>query len=80
VAELTVYSTSWCGYCVRLKRQLSQQGVTFAEVNIEEDAEAEAFVKSANGGNALVPTVLLPDGRVLSNPPVADVLAGLAAS
>jgi mycoredoxin len=80
VAELTVYSTSWCGYCVRLKRQLSQQGVTFAEVNIEEDAEAEAFVKSANGGNALVPTVLLPDGRVLSNPPVADVLAGLTTS
>ncbi len=79
MAELTVYSTSWCGYCVRLKRQLTQQGLTFAEVDIEQDPEAEAFVRAANGGNAMVPTVLLPNGKVLSNPPAADVIAGVAA-
>ena len=27
---LTMYTTSWCGYCVRLKSQLKRYGVTFA--------------------------------------------------
>jgi mycoredoxin len=65
---LTVYSTPWCGYCVRLKRQLDSGGVAYTEVNIEQDPTAEAFVKGANGGNATVPTVVFADGSVLTNP------------
>ena len=29
---LTVYTTSWCGYCLRLKRQLEREGIPFTEV------------------------------------------------
>ena len=32
-----MYTTSWCGYCVRLKAQLQRFGVPFEEVNIELD-------------------------------------------
>ena len=35
--ELTMYSTTWCGYCRRLKLQLDEAGIAYREVNIERD-------------------------------------------
>jgi mycoredoxin len=71
----TLYSTPWCGYCVRLKRQLDREGVRYSEVDIEQDPQAEAIVKQANGGNATVPTLVFEDGSSLTNPSVKQVLA-----
>ena len=71
----TVYSTPWCGYCVRLKRQLDREGVSYAEVDIEADPSAEKLVKDANGGNATVPTLIFADGTSLTNPSLKQVLA-----
>ncbi len=70
----TVYSTPWCGYCVRLKRQLKSKGLDFAEVDIELDPEAEKIVKAANAGNATVPTLVFADGSSLTNPTLREVL------
>jgi len=77
--QLTIYSTQWCGYCQRLKAQLDRAGVLFTEVDIERDEVAAEFVASVNGGNRTVPTVLLPNGVALTNPPLATVLEALAA-
>jgi mycoredoxin len=73
----TLYSTPWCGYCVRLKRQLDREGVSFREVDIEQDPQAESVVKEANGGNATVPTLVFDDGSALTNPSLKQVLAKL---
>lgn len=73
----TLYSTPWCGYCLRLKRQLDREGVAFNEVDIEQDPQAEAIVKQANGGNATVPTLVFDDGSALTNPSLKQVLAKL---
>ena len=75
---LVMFSTTWCGYCVRLKRFLEREGIAYVEVNIEEDEDAAAFVTSHNGGNRTVPTVRFPNGRALTNPSPAEVLAELA--
>ena len=72
-APLTMYTTSWCGYCVRLKSQLQREGIDFVEVNIEEDPAAAEFVMSVNGGNQTVPTVLLPGGEALTNPSIKQL-------
>jgi mycoredoxin len=71
----TVYSTPWCGYCVRLKRQLDREGVSYAEVDIEADPSAEQLVKAVNGGNATVPTLIFADGSSMTNPSLKQVLA-----
>ncbi|MFE3324834.1 mycoredoxin [Streptomyces sp. NPDC059176] len=71
--SLTMYSTTWCGYCRRLKGQLEREGISFVEVNIEEDPQSAAFVEKANGGNQTVPTVLFADGSTLTNPSLAQV-------
>ncbi|MDD9207481.1 mycoredoxin [Georgenia sp. 10Sc9-8] len=70
---ITMYSTTWCGYCRRLKSQLSSQGIGFTEVNIEHDPGSAAFVEKVNGGNQTVPTVLFPDGSAATNPSLAQV-------
>ena len=80
MSELTIYSTSWCGYCHRLMSQLDREGIAYTSVNIEQDAEAAAFVEGVNGGNQTVPTVKFPNGNVLTNPTAAQVKAELAAA
>jgi mycoredoxin len=76
---LTMYSTTWCGHCMRLKRMLDREGIAYAEVNIEEDPAAAEFVMRVNGGNRTVPTVVFPGGAALTNPSIDQVKAALAA-
>ncbi|MFK4109205.1 mycoredoxin [Streptomyces sp. NPDC002176] len=81
---VTMYSTTWCGYCRRLKGQLDREGIPFTEINIEHDPEALAFVEKANDGNQTVPTVrVVPaDGgpeAVMTNPSLAQVKQALSA-
>ena len=79
-APVTMYATSWCGYCVRLKRLMQTEGIDFAEVNIEVDAQAADVVMAANGGNRTVPTLVFADGSALTNPSIDQVKARLARS
>jgi mycoredoxin len=75
---LTMYSTSWCGYCHRLKSQLDREGIGYTVVDIEADQSAAEFVMSVNGGNRTVPTVRFPDGSALTNPSIVQVKQRLA--
>src|SRR6478609_9352763 len=60
---LTMYTTDWCGYCVRLKDGLERAGISFEEVNIERQPDA-----ARGQGKA---------GRLMPWTPVApDSLAG----
>jgi mycoredoxin len=76
---LTMYSTTWCGYCRRLKTQLDRDGIAYVEVDIERTPSAAEFVMKVNGGNQTVPTVHFPNGTALTNPTLAQVKAELAA-
>jgi mycoredoxin len=78
-AMLTMYTTDWCGYCVRLKTGLEREGIAYDEVNIERVPDAAEVVMKVNGGNRTVPTVVFPDGTALTNPSLRDVKAKLAA-
>lgn len=77
---ITMFSTTWCGYCRQLKNRLDREGVPYTEVNVELDPDAATFVEGVNGGNQTVPTVLFPDGSALTNPSLAEVLAALRAA
>ncbi|MFI6426276.1 mycoredoxin [Promicromonospora sp. NPDC050880] len=74
-----MYSTTWCGYCRRLRTQLDSAGIGYTVVDIEEHPEAAAFVEQVNGGNQTVPTVVYPDGSAATNPSLVDVKQALAA-
>jgi mycoredoxin len=75
---LTMYSTTWCGYCMRLKAQLDREGIGYRVIDIDHDEAAATFVMSVNGGNQTVPTVRFPDGSALTNPTIVQVKEQLA--
>jgi mycoredoxin len=77
-APLTIYTTSWCGFCNRLKTVLKANGISYDEVDIEYDGAAAEFVGAVNGGNKTVPTVKFADGSTLTNPSAGEVKAKLA--
>jgi mycoredoxin len=78
MSDFTVYTTSWCGFCARLKSQLRQQGIGFNEVDIETNPEAVGIVTKINNGNETVPTVVFSDGFALTNPSVSQINERLA--
>lgn len=75
---LTIYSTTWCGPCQRLKSQIAREGIPYTNVDIDENPEAASFVMSVNGGNQTVPTVVFADGSSLTNPSLIEVKSRLA--
>ncbi|SDX47925.1 mycoredoxin [Modestobacter sp. DSM 44400] len=75
---VTMYTTSWCGYCVRLKKLMQREGIEYGEVNIELDEGAAELVMKANGGNQTVPTLVFADGSALTNPSIDQVKSQLA--
>ena len=72
-----MYSTDWCGYCQRLKAQMTREGIPFTEVNIEANPEAADLVEDVNNGNQTVPTLQFPDGTFATNPSIGQVKAHL---
>lgn len=75
----TMYTTSWCGFCARLRRGLQHEGITYDEVDIEDVEGAVDIVMSANGGDRTVPTLVFEDGTSMTNPSIAQVMEKLAA-
>lgn len=78
--SVTMFTTSWCGYCKRLKPQMDQAGIQYTEVNIEELPNGAQVVEQANGGNQTVPTLLFSDSSTLTNPSLAQVKEAIAAA
>jgi mycoredoxin len=76
--QLTMYSTSWCGYCHRLAGQLDREGIEYAVVDIEAQPDAASIVEQVNAGNRTVPTLVFADGSALTNPSVREVMAKLS--
>ncbi len=71
--SFVMYSTTWCGYCKRLKSQLADLGISFEEINIEEVAGTAEIVEKVNGGNQTVPTLVFSDGSAMTNPSAKQV-------
>ena len=74
---ITMFTTTWCGYCTRLKGDLKRAGIGYTEINIEEVEGTAELVATLNVGNQTVPTVLFPDGSSATNPSLAEVQARL---
>ncbi len=75
---VVIYWRPGCGFCARLRSTLGDRADDAQWINIWQDKEAAAFVRSVNDGNEVVPTVVL-DGIPVTNPNPKVVLDKLAA-
>jgi mycoredoxin len=55
--DITMYSTSWCGYCKKARRWLVSNGLPFVEKDVEKDAAAGAEFRALTGGRGGVPVI-----------------------
>jgi glutaredoxin 3 len=61
MALVQVYSTRWCGYCVRAKALLEQLGIQYEDVMLDDDPHFRATLHDKTGGWT-VPQILV-DGQ-----------------
>jgi thioredoxin reductase (NADPH) len=70
---ITVYGAVWCPDCKRAKNFFAEHRVPYLNVNIEEEAEGVAFVEKINKGMRVIPTIIFPDGEILTEPSNAQL-------
>ena len=66
--KLRVIGASWCPDCKRAKTFLGQHRIEFDWVDMESDPSAQAEVERINGGKRIIPTIIFPDGSILTEP------------
>jgi glutaredoxin 3 len=60
MASITMYTTRWCGYCVRAKALLDARGLAYEEINLDDDPGFRATLQELTGGWT-VPQILIGD-------------------
>ena len=78
VTSITMFTTTWCGHCRRLKRQMTEAGLTFEEVDLDRDPSHDGRIVAATGGHRIVPTLDV-GGKLLVNPTIAEVASAASA-
>ena len=61
MATVQMYTTRWCGYCVRAKTLLEARGIEFEEIELDDDPGFRRRLMELTGGWT-VPQILI-DGR-----------------
>ncbi len=62
--EVTMYTTSWCPYCVRAKDLLAKKGQSVQEINVELVDGARDEMVTRSGGRMTVPQIFIGDRHV----------------
>ena len=74
---ITVYSTTWCGHCKRLLRQLREADIAFQLVDLDQQPEYGRRIEAKTGGYRTVPTLDI-GGDLFVNPSIDEVQEALA--
>lgn len=64
MSQVTMYTTSWCPYCVRAKTLLNAKGASIQEINVEEVDGARDEMVARSGGKMTVPQIFVGDTHV----------------
>ena len=75
--SIVMYSTNWCPDCFRAKKVMQSMQVQFDEIDITEDEEATEMVIRMNNGHRSVPTIVFPDGSILTEPSIMTLMQKL---
>ena len=62
-SKVLIYSTSWCGPCANAKRLLTEYGISFEEIDIEDKGMNREDLFEITGGRT-VPQIII-DGKTI---------------
>ena len=58
MCRIQVYTTRWCGYCVRAKALLDSKGLPYEEISLDDDPGFRRNLHELTGGRT-VPQILI---------------------
>ena len=58
MSRIQIYTTRWCGYCVRAKALLDGKGIAYEEIALDDDPAFRANLQQLTGGWT-VPQILI---------------------
>ena len=64
MAEVTIYSTMFCGYCAAAKRLLAKKGAAFEEIDVAFTRSARDEMVARAGGRTSVPQIFIGETHV----------------
>ena len=64
MAEVTIYTTMTCPYCMRAKALLGKKGVKFHEVDVSGNAAKRDEMTTRAGGRYTVPQIFIGETHV----------------
>ena len=64
MAEITIYTTEYCGFCRRAKALLDEKGAGYNEIDVTYDPVKRAEMAARSGGNRRVPQVFIAETHV----------------
>lgn len=59
--EVTIYSTTFCPYCVRAKQLLERKGIDFKEINLSNEAPEVRIELMQRTNHRTVPQIFIKD-------------------
>lgn len=59
-----IYTTNYCGYCVRAKDLLKRKGVNYEEVDVTGDDDMRAKLVEMSNGQRTVPQIFIGEAHV----------------
>jgi mycoredoxin len=72
-AKTIIYGTAWCYATKRARTVFDQNQIPYEYIDIDYDMEARKYVETVNHGYRSVPTIVFPDGSILTEPSNADL-------
>lgn len=58
VKKVTIFTTNTCAYCVMVKKFLAAKGVSYDEVNLDQNPERQAEAMAASGVTTVPVTIV----------------------
>ena len=62
--HIEIYTSPYCGYCVRAKSLLNKKGAVFEEIDVAGDGYARARMIDRAGGRRTVPQIFIDGAHV----------------
>ena len=62
--KVEIYTSMFCGYCVRAKRLLSAKGIDFSEQDVTADKDGRQLMTKRAGGRTSVPQIFINGNHI----------------
>ena len=59
MAQIEIYTTRYCPYCVRAKALLNRKGAAFTEIDVSGDAAQRQIMIQRSNGRMTVPQIFI---------------------